>query len=69
MISLKNQEVENERKSIYGLQTNLKKMWDNIYNVSEYRSKVRKKARKELLCFMYGLRYWGHHVKIYSGMF
>lgn len=46
MISLKNQEVENERKSIYGLQTNLKKMWDNIYNVSEYRSKVRKKQER-----------------------
>lgn len=69
MISLKNQEVENERKSIYGLQTNLKKMWDYIYNVSEYRSKVRKKARKELLCFIYGLKHWGHHVKIYSGVF
>lgn len=41
----------------------------HIYNVSEYRSKVRKKARKELLCFIYGLKYWGHHVKIYSGVF
>lgn len=52
MISLKNQEVENERKSIYGLQTNLKKMWDNIYNVSEYRSKVRKKQERNfsVLC-------------------
>lgn len=39
------------------------------YNVSEYRSTVRKKARKELLCFIYGLKYWGHHVKIYSGVF
>ena len=30
MISLKNQEVESEGKSIHGLQTNLKKMWDTM---------------------------------------
>ena len=67
MISLKNQEVESEGKSIHGLQT---KSEENVrYNVSEYRSKVRKKARKDVLCFIYGLKYWGHYVKIYSWVF